>query len=114
MNKEELAPHVEEIKKALGNTVSDEIIAKELNEYVNIFQVPLENAKRSVLMKHGNDNMGFVTGENVVKKIGDLTGTEQSVDIIAKVVFSTKKTIPGKNGERTIIRSEERRVGKEC
>ena len=103
MNREELAPHIEEIKKALGNTVSDDVIAKELDEYVNIFHIPLENAKRSVLMKHGNDNMGFVTGENVVKKIGDLTGTEQSVDIIAKVVFSTKKTIPGKNGERTII-----------
>ena len=103
MNREELAPHIEEIKKALGNTVGDDVIAKELDEYVNIFHIPLENAKRSVLMKHGNDNMGFVTGANVVKKIGDLTGNEQSVDIIAKVVFSTKKTIPGKNGERTII-----------
>ncbi len=103
MNREELAPHIEEIKKALGNTVGDDVIAKELDEYVNIFHIPLENAKRSVLMKHGNDNMGFVTGANVVKKIGDLTGNEQSVDIIAKVVFSAKKTIPGKNGERTII-----------
>jgi replication factor A1 len=103
MNREELAPHIEEIKKALGNKIGEEIIAKELDEYVNIFHIPLENAKRSVLMKHGNDNMGFVTGANVVKKIGNLTGNEQSVDIIAKVVFSTKKTIPGKNGERTII-----------
>ena len=103
MNREELAPHIEEIKKALGNTVGDDVIAKELDEYVNIFHIPLENAKRSVLMKHGNDNMGFVTGASIVKKIGDLTGNEQSVDIIAKVVFSTKKTIPGKNGERTII-----------
>ena len=103
MNKEELAPHIEELKKALGNTVGEDIIAKELDEYVNIFHIPLENAKRSVLMKHGSDNMGFVTGENVVKKIGDLNGTEQNVDIVAKVVFSQKKTIPGKNGERTII-----------
>ncbi len=103
MNREELAPHIEEIKKALGNKIGDDVIAKELDEYVNIFHIPLENAKRSVLMKHGNDNMGFVTGANVVKKIGDLTGNEQSVDIIAKVVFSAKKTIPGKNGERTII-----------
>lgn len=103
MNREELAPHIEEIKKALGNTVGDDVIAKELDEYVNIFHIPLENAKRSVLMKHGNDNMGFVTGASIVKKIGDLTGNEQSVDIIAKVVFSTKKTIPGKSGERTII-----------
>ena len=103
MNREELAPHIEELKKALGNTVGDDVIAKELDEYVNIFHIPLENAKRSVLMKHGSDNMGFVTGENVVKKIGDLNGTEQNVDIVAKVVFSQKKTIPGKNGERTII-----------
>ena len=97
MNREELAPHIEEIKKALGNTVGDDVIAKELDEYVNIFHIPLENAKRSVLMKHGNDNMGFVTGASIVKKIGDLTGNEQSVDIIAKAVFSTKKTIPGKS-----------------
>ena len=103
MNKEELAPHIEELKKALGNTVGDDVIARELDEYVNIFHIPLENAKRSVLMKHGNDNMGFVTGQNVVKKIGDLNGTEQNVDIVAKVVFSTKKTIPGKNGDRTIV-----------
>ena len=103
MNQEELAPHIQELKKVLGNSVTEEALEKELNEYVNVYQLDVDIAKRSIIRKYGGDNIGFVTAANVVKKIDDLTGSEQSVDIVAKVVFSQKKTIPGKNGEREII-----------
>ena len=103
MNQEELAPHIQELKKVLGKNVSEEDILKELDTYVNVYLVDLESAKRSILRKYGGDNIGFVTAENVVKKINDLNGTEQNVDILAKVLFCQKKTIPGKNGDRDII-----------
>ena len=103
MNTEELAPHIQELKKVLGDVVSEEELAKELDNYLNTFRLDIFTAKRSIIRKYGGDNVGFVTAENIVKKIADLTGNEQSVDIVAKVVFSQKKTISGKNGDRTII-----------
>ncbi len=103
MNAEELAPHIEELKKVLGKNVSEEVILKELDTYINVYLVDLTSAKRSILRKYGGDNLGFVTAENVVKKIGDLNGTEQNVDVLAKVLAWQKKTIAGKNGEREII-----------
>ena len=103
MQKEELAPHIEELKKVLGNNAEGKDLLEELEKYVNVYNVDIESAKRSLIRKYGDDTMGYVTGENVVKKIGDLTGTEQNVDIVAKVVFWQKKTITGKNGPREII-----------
>ena len=103
MNREELAPQVEKIKKALGNSIDEETIYKELERSLDIFKLDLDTAMNGVIKKYGDDLSAFVSADSVVKKIADLTGNEKSVDITAKVVFSQKKIIPGKNGDRTII-----------
>ena len=103
MNEEELAPHIEELKKVLKDHASEEQIMKELDIYVNKYKQDINVAKRSIIRKLGNESTDFVTGENVVKKISDLNGSENNVDVVAKVLFCNKKTISGKNGPRDII-----------
>ena len=103
MNREELAPHIEELKKVLKDNATEEQIAKELDTYINKYRQDIEVAKRGIIRKLGNESTGFITGENVVKKIADLNGNESNVDIVAKVLFSGKKTINGKNGPKEII-----------
>ena len=103
MNREELAPHIEELKKVLKDNATEEQIAKELDTYINKYRQDIEVAKRGIIRKLGNESTGFITGENVVKKIADLNGNEANVDVVAKVLFSNKKTINGKNGPKDII-----------
>ena len=100
MNREELAPHIEELKKVLKDNATEEQIAKELDTYINKYRQDIEVAKRGIIRKLGNESTGFITGENVVKKIADLNGNEANVDVVAKVLFSNKKTINGKNGPK--------------
>ncbi len=106
MNREELTPHVEELKRVLGDKISEEELLKELDAYLNVYHVDIMSAKRGILRKHGDvdlDTGSFVTGGAVVKKIGELTGSEMNVDILAKVVFAEKKNVQIKNSARTII-----------
>ena len=46
--KDELAPHVHDIARALGGKVSAQEIEKELSSYLNVYRVSLDTAK------HGN------------------------------------------------------------
>ena len=103
MNEQELAPHIEELKKVLKDNATEEQILKELDAYVNKYKQDINVAKRSIIRKLGDEKTDFVTGENVVKKIGDLDGSEKNVDVVAKVLICSKKTISGKNGPREIV-----------
>ena len=103
MTPEELAPHIEELKKVLKHKVDEGKIASELEEYVNVHLLDIDTAKRSILRKYGGVSSEYVTGNNVSKKIDELTGTEQNVDLTAKVLFSARKTIKGRNGDREIV-----------
>ncbi len=101
MEKEEIAPHVSEISRVLGNKVSEEQIEKELDTYLNLYRVSLETAKRSVVRKLGGDPNALSKG--VQKKLSELSGAEQSVDILVKVLTANRKDIE-QNGElRTLI-----------
>src|SRR3989442_483838 len=51
--KEELAPHVHDITRALGDKVSEQEIERELSSYLNVYRVSLDTAKRSIVKKHG-------------------------------------------------------------
>ena len=103
MNREELAPHIEELKKVLGKNVNEEDLYREMDSYLNVYRTDLQSAMRAIIRKYGGDNIGFVTAENVKKKIGDLNGTEQNVDIVAKVLACQKKTISGRSGPKDIL-----------
>lgn len=100
----ELTPHVEEIKRVLENKVDEEVIVNELNKYLNEYHVTLDSAKRGIIRKYGGgDVAAFTPAGAVVKKIVELTGTEQNVDIQAKVVYVENKSITVKGLSKTIV-----------
>jgi replication factor A1 len=96
MEKQELAPHVSEIARVLGNKIDEKDIEKELDTYLNLYRVSLETAKRSVVRKLGGDPNGLTRG--VRKLIAELSGTEMSVDLLVKVLTVNHKEIE-QNGE---------------
>ncbi|MBQ7978255.1 MAG: single-stranded DNA-binding protein [Candidatus Methanomethylophilaceae archaeon] len=101
---EELTPHIQELQRVLGDKIDEEQLASELNKYLNEYHVNIDAAKRGIIRKYGgNDTATFVTGNALVKKISELTGTEQNVDITAKVVFVDNKEITVKGLPKQII-----------
>ena len=106
MDREELTPHLEELKRVLGDKVGEEELLKELDTYLNVYRVDVKSAKRGILKKHGAGDPGagiFTSSGSISKKIGDLTGSETTVDILAKVVFAEKKSVQIKGSPRTIV-----------
>src|SRR3989454_6299350 len=60
--REELAPHVHDINRALGNKVSEQEIERELSSYLNVYRVSLDTAKRSIVKKHGGNPATLAVG----------------------------------------------------
>jgi len=104
MEMEELTPHIEELQRVLGDKIDREQIIAEFDKYLNEYHVNIDAAKRGIMRKYGAaEATSFVTGNSLVKKISDLTGSEQNVDITAKVVFVDNKEITVKGLPKTII-----------
>jgi len=90
----ELAPHVEELARALQGHVQPETIRGELERYL-AHGVPLHQAKRDILTSLGG-------GRPLRKKIKAVTVTDQAVDLLAKVVTVNEREITAR-GEPTTI-----------
>lgn len=103
MERTELTPHIEEIKRVLGDKIDDEQIESELRKYLDDYHVDINAAKRGIVRKYGASDSGFATANNVAKKIADLTGTEQNVDVVAKIVYVETKNITVKGLNKTIV-----------
>ncbi|KAF5041025.1 OB-fold nucleic acid binding domain protein [anaerobic digester metagenome] len=102
MDREELAPHVEEIARVLGEKADKDKITEELEKYVNLYRVSLEWAKRDILKKMGGnpDSVGDGSGR---KSVAELTGDEQSVDLLVKVLTVNPKTIEVGGAHKSIV-----------
>ena len=104
MEMEELTPHIQELQRVLGDKIDEEQLASELNKYLNEYHVNIDAAKRGIIRKYGgSDIAAFVTGNALEKKVSELTGSEQNVDITAKVVFVDTKDITVKGLPKQII-----------
>ena len=104
MDMKELTPHKEEIKRVLGDKIDDEQLDIELNKYLNEYNVSIDAAKRGIIRKYGGSDMSsFATSTSVVKKVSDLGGNEQNVDVLAKVVYVDTKSITVKGLNKTIV-----------
>ncbi|MFQ5909591.1 MAG: hypothetical protein ACE5IJ_02585 [Thermoplasmata archaeon] len=101
MEKEQIAPHVKDITRALGSKVSEEEIERELNSYLNVYRVPLGTAKRSIVKKHGGNPSSLSLG--VQKAITDLTPNEFSVDILARIVSVNDREIEVQGVSKRIL-----------
>lgn len=102
MDRNELTPHLEELKRVLENKVSEDKLIEELEKYIGTYHLDIEAAKRGIMRKYGGVMTQFVTADSVVKKIKDLTGDEKSVDIVAKVIYVEDKDITVKGVQKSI------------
>lgn len=91
MDREQIAPHVKDIARALENKVSEDQIAGELENYLNVYRVPLDSAKRSIVRKYGGNPADLEVG--VQKKLAELAPNEPSVSLLARVVSVNPKEI---------------------
>lgn len=102
MSEEELTPHFEELKRVLQGKVDDSEIMAELKRYVLEFHIAPDAAKRGILRKFGvSEPTPFRT--TAVKKIGELTGNEQSVDLLVRIVYVEERDIVVRGSPKTII-----------
>src|SRR5439155_23571198 len=85
--KEELAPHVHDITRALGNKGREQEIERELSSYVNVYRVSLDTAKRSIVKKHCGSPATLATG--ISKTLRELMPGEQSGDLPARIASVT-------------------------
>ena len=99
--KDDIAPHVHDITRALGGKVSEQEIEKELSNYINVYRVSLDTAKRSIVKKHGGNPAHLSLG--IAKTVRELVPGENSVNLLARFVSVNEKTIDSENGPRTIL-----------
>ena len=102
MDREELAPHAEELARVLGEKVTKDRLLDELERYVNLYRVSLEWAKRDILKKMGGDP-GSIGNGSGRKSVAELTGAEQSVDLLVKVLTVNPKTIEVGGAHKNIL-----------
>lgn len=96
MDQETIAPHVEEITRALGNDVNKEEIAEELLKFLE-YGVPLAQAKRDIIRNRGGSLRG------VVRTLGSLTPEDGAVDVLAKVLTVNPKEVTTQGEKRQIF-----------
>lgn len=101
MEIEKLAPHIDEISRALGGKLSNEQIAEELQKYVDVYKLSIPVAKRTIVKKHGGDASGFSAGFQ--RKLAELRPSDPNVDFVAKVLSATTKEITVKGEKKSII-----------
>ncbi len=101
MDDETLAPHVEEINRALGGKLSAEDIANELKRYLEVFGLSLPVAKRTIVKRHGGDASGFSAGFQ--RKLAELRPNEPNVDFVAKLLSVNSKEITVKGEKKPIM-----------
>ena len=99
--KEELAPHVHDIARALNGKVSEQEVEKELSSYLNVYRVSLDTAKRSIVKKHGGNPAGLAIGVN--KTIRELVPGEQSVNLLARILSVNEKDVTVESGTKRIL-----------
>jgi replication factor A1 len=93
---ENLAPHVQEITRALQNRMEPEAVEDELRRYLE-YGVPLAQAKRDIVRMHGGQ---LVAGE---KKLVALVPEEKGIELAAvKILTVNPKEITVKGAAKTI------------
>ena len=101
MSNEANAPHIDDIARVLGDNVDRDMIARELDEYLNVYRVPLGTAKESIVKKHGGNPQSLEA--SVFRKLTDLRPDEPSVDLLVRVVAVNTKTITVDSNEKDIV-----------
>ena len=89
------APHVAEIRMALGDRVGVDVILEDLEKLVK-YRVPLDEAKRSIIKKHGGT-------DSVRKTLSELSAADRMVEITVKILNVSKRDVDVRGVRRTIL-----------
>jgi replication factor A1 len=99
-NEIELAPHIEDIKRALGESVSIEKIKEELEKYFE-YGVGVIEAKKAIVKKlGGNLNVLF---KGVDRSLADVLPTDNNIDLKVKIISINDKTVTVSGSEKVIF-----------
>lgn len=97
VSKEQLAPHVEDISRALGKDIVKKQkidVEKELKEYIEVYRVKdLSTAKRSIVKKYGGNIAELRAGAGVLRTLAELRPNEPSVDFLCRILTLNPKEI---------------------
>ncbi|HEY9247466.1 MAG TPA: Single-stranded DNA binding protein [Candidatus Methanoperedens sp.] len=92
----EFAPHIEEIKRALDTEIDNDRIREDLKKLLE-YRVPLAEAKRSLIRKYGG------VEKSIVRKLGEIEIGDHDIEVTAKVMEISKRTINVKNNEKAVF-----------
>jgi replication factor A1 len=93
---ENLAPHVQEIARAVGSKMDAGAIEDELRRYLE-YGVPLAQAKRDIVRMHGG------TLQAGMRRVADLQPEERGVDLKVKILTVNPKQITVKGQPKQIF-----------
>ena len=93
---ENLAPHVNEIARALQNRMEPDAIEDELRRYLD-YGVPLAQAKRDIVRMHGGT---LVAGS---RKVATLVAEERGIELEAQILTVNPKEITVKGAPKQIF-----------
>ena len=89
-NDTELAPHIEELKRALGEDIEIEKISNELKKYFE-FGIELNEAKKAVIKKlGGNPSLLY---NSIDRKLAEVLPTDKNINLKVKVLSINNKTV---------------------
>lgn len=91
---ERIAPHVDELSRALGNKYTEEI-RSELEKLLQ-YRVPLDEAKRTVLNR-------FMSRSPASVQVKDLVGGMNGFDITGRVISIENKTVTVQEEQRSVF-----------
>ncbi len=93
-----IAPHIDEIEKVLGGKVDRKIIEEKLLEYTEKFLIDLPSAKKAIVKNYGGDTDQL----GMPRTLMSLTENEPSINLKVKILAINPKTISFDESERII------------
>jgi replication factor A1 len=97
----EIAPHVEDIARVLGDKIDMEELEKELMQYLTKYRIPLGTAKQMLVKKYGGAPSKL--GLGVEKTIDELQPNEPSVDILGRMIAVNHKEVDVGGEKKKIV-----------
>jgi replication factor A1 len=97
----EIAPHVEDIARVLGDKIDVKELEKELIQYLTKYRLPLGTAKQMLVKKYGGTPSKL--GLGVEKRIDELQPNEPSVDLLGRLVSVNHKEVDVGGEKKKIV-----------
>lgn len=100
LNNEELAPHIEDIKRALKDSVTEDKILEELKKFLEYGVAPAE-AKKSIVKKLGGDiNSLFMSTS---RTLAEVLPSDNNIELKVKILSINPKTVTVQGTDKEIF-----------